>query len=402
MNRNTLLKYIDYFKTPDVFNHVVKYEGYKWEAFSHFEKHWDIEASDFKNMINNAFSKSLNLLNSQNYFPLRMLNENSLKDAEKVRELFRYLSNAGIGLLDRISFFKTEFKKLNQYHFIDKNSYQDHRAISVYLSMIFPETHYLYKYGMFKDVAEKLAFSAHPKRGNDKNILLYNDFCDYIKEELISDTELMAMHKARIPNHLIISDEANYNLLTQDFIYAVNRHIHKFIDTDVSPSARITNISKDNVILKKHVVVLKARANIDYESINRKNTQIGRSGEYYIVEKEKCKLKELGITKEVEHTSIKDGDGLGYDILSYNEKGEKIYIEVKTTVDNFDSPIYITENELQASEKYKNCYYLYRVFYFGKEKNTADILVWNGSLAPLCNFPILYKTVIEEVFFEKK
>lgn len=44
-------------------------EKYKWEAVKHFQEHWDVNASDFLNMLMRATDKTYNLLASMNNFP---------------------------------------------------------------------------------------------------------------------------------------------------------------------------------------------------------------------------------------------------------------------------------------------------------------------------------------------
>jgi len=118
----------------------------------------------------------------------------------------------------------------------------------------------------------------------------------------------------------------------------------------------------------------------------------GKLGEKIVANEEKRKLNKLGLNqlaKKVKTiTNTEDEnitlDGLGYDVESYNEKGEKIYIEVKTSLsannDNID--FYITLNEINflngkteiADKEHAYIYYLYNI---NKEKRKAQILVIN-------------------------
>jgi hypothetical protein len=61
-----------------------------------------------------------------------------------------------------------------------------------------------------------------------------------------------------------------------------------------------------------------------------------------------------------------DGDGLGYDIESFDEKGRKIFIEVKTTKSGKDMPFLISANEVEASAELGPQYRIYRVFGYPK------------------------------------
>ena len=94
-------------------------------------------------------------------------------------------------------------------------------------------------------------------------------------------------------------------------------------------------------------------------------------------------------TKRPSHVSKEEGDGKGYDILSYDDDGKKIYIDVKTTTGEYDEPIYITDAELMMSETVKKQYHLYRIYNFRDGK--GDICVTRGSMARLCKHAAVYK-----------
>lgn len=106
--------------------------------------------------------------------------------------------------------------------------------------------------------------------------------------------------------------------------------------------------------------------------------EIGLAGELLVLRKEKEKLIEAGqqsLANEIIHVSVQLGDGAGYDILSYDENGEKIHIEVKTTLGNSNRAFYISENELDFARNYKDSYKLYRVFNFEINANSADFFI---------------------------
>ena len=51
----------------------------------------------------------------------------------------------------------------------------------------------------------------------------------------------------------------------------------------------------------------------------------------------------------------------GYDIKSFNEDGEEIFIEVKSTVSKGKNHFEITDNEVLAAESLEGSYYIYQV-----------------------------------------
>jgi hypothetical protein len=65
-----------------------------------------------------------------------------------------------------------------------------------------------------------------------------------------------------------------------------------------------------------------------------------------------------------QHGGKEFGDGLGYDIVSFDENGAELLLEVKTTNAGILMPFFITANELAVAERIGDAYRLYRVFDF--------------------------------------
>ncbi|NCU42533.1 MAG: DUF3883 domain-containing protein, partial [Candidatus Moranbacteria bacterium] len=73
---------------------------------------------------------------------------------------------------------------------------------------------------------------------------------------------------------------------------------------------------------------------IDWEELNAKRKKTGLAGEEIVMNIEKKYLRSINrddLARQVEHRSKDQGDGLGYDILSFFEDGREKYIEVKST-----------------------------------------------------------------------
>lgn len=145
---------------------------------------------------------------------------------------------------------------------------------------------------------------------------------------------------------------------------------------------------------KSDKIVLKGTFT-NYIDNEKENKRIGDLGELLVLQHEQEKLKTLGIRKEPEHKSKSEGDGLGYDILSYNEQGKEIFIEVKTTVRNYDAPFFITRNELLRSKQDNDKFFLYRLYEFDDANNNAKYYRRQGDLTELCVNPILYRAIME-------
>ncbi|MBL0308358.1 MAG: DUF3883 domain-containing protein [Bacteroidetes bacterium] len=123
-----------------------------------------------------------------------------------------------------------------------------------------------------------------------------------------------------------------------------------------------------------------------------RNKHLGHLGELFILKNEIAFLTQNGkedLAKNVQHVSIKIGDGLGYDILSFDIEGNEKKIEVKTTRSNITRPFYLTRNELEISVKNPNNYCLYRLFDFDANLNKGKCYIIKGDLSNSLNLDAL-------------
>ena len=98
-----------------------------------------------------------------------------------------------------------------------------------------------------------------------------------------------------------------------------------------------------------------------------RNRKLGREGEELVFqfETERLRGQDRGdLAKKIRWVSQDEGDGAGYDILSYDEYGKELFLEVKTTVGSDTTPFYITRNELSLSSERPDAFRLCRVFNF--------------------------------------
>nr|WP_256595980.1 DUF3883 domain-containing protein [Pseudomonas sp. RW407] len=80
----------------------------------------------------------------------------------------------------------------------------------------------------------------------------------------------------------------------------------------------------------------------------------------------------------LEWVADSQGDGAGYDILSFERDGQSRFIEVKTTNSGIASPFLVSHNELEFSKEAGNQFYLYRVFRF---RNEPRLFTLRGDLS---------------------
>lgn len=371
------------------FAYIHQEEIYKWQAVKRFQEHWDIDADNFTTMLEVSLEKAKNLMDSGNYFPKRMLLKNAGKNPEEIRNLFRSLYDEEEDIISRIETFKQKFNTINASYFPNGLGYQDMRAIVVYLCLKYPDRYYFYKHEMFRDFIPLIDYPYDIKRGATENVTQYTTLCNLIKAEIIKDNAVLELHKSRLTTNEFF--DSSFNILTQDVIYAAVKHIDKFKSEEKRDSIldRFILDQKDTNAISG-TINLKGRFT-NYIENEQENKRLGDLGELLVLEYEKAKLKKAGINKMPEQKSKSEGDGIGYDILSYDGNGNEKYIEVKTTKQTYSSPFFITQNELERSKKDSGKFVLYRLFEFDDNNNRSKYFTYTGDLSPLCVNPVVYK-----------
>lgn len=308
------------------------------------------------------------------------------KEPEQVRQLFRYLYDLSIDLKDRIESFQSGIDAIVELHKEGKisNSYQDDRAVMVYLNMRYPDKYYLYKYGMFVDFAKLIDYADIPKAGDINLIFMFESMCDMILNRVMQDEELLNKYEERKKHYY----DPAYHLLVQDIIYSV----HYFNAPEILEEEKEISVKSFTLQAKDNSLILKGM-HIDHIEKAKAHKELGDAGEEFVYQYERMQVKKykLGSDKQVRWVAKLEGDGLGYDILSYDKFGNEIYIEVKTTIGAEDDSIFITSNELEMSEKFPKQYRLYRVYEFDKLNTVGKISIRKGSLKELCISAQIYK-----------
>ena len=130
----------------------------------------------------------------------------------------------------------------------------------------------------------------------------------------------------------------------------------------------------------------------DYLEREAHNQSLGLAGEQFVVQFEHWRLNQLGLSKladRVDHVSQTKGDGLGYDVLSFEADGRERLIEVKTTSFARETPFFVTKGELALSHEAKEQFRLYRLFEFRQSPRLFEL---SGSLSQHCELdPITYR-----------
>lgn len=109
---------------------------------------------------------------------------------------------------------------------------------------------------------------------------------------------------------------------------------------------------------------------------DRRNRALGSAGEAFVLEVEQRRLANADradLAKQIRWVAQDEGDGAGYDILSYNLVGRERLIEVKTTNGAAKTPFFISRNERDMATERAADWCLYRVHLFAKRPQIFTI-----------------------------
>ncbi|UJW75792.1 MrcB family domain-containing protein [Rhizobium sp. SL42] len=102
--------------------------------------------------------------------------------------------------------------------------------------------------------------------------------------------------------------------------------------------------------------------------------KVGDRGEDIVFNYEREKLASWGLDVNEVRWLAREGETPGWDITSMNQAGEKIFIEVKSSVGSAVSGLIVTANEWQAAVKYGASYHVYVVTNAMHGKATIEII----------------------------
>jgi hypothetical protein len=151
-------------------------------------------------------------------------------------------------------------------------------------------------------------------------------------------------------------------------------------DVQVSPPEPVRDFTVRQPPTRNPVPQLK-----NYLEIDARNRALGRAGEEFVLLFEERRLFDGGrrdLSKQIDHVAISQGDGLGYDVKSFELDGRPRLIEVKTTSFGERTPFLVSKGEVSASVRLAESYQLYRLFNFRKR---AQFFALPGSLRESCH-----------------
>ena len=137
------------------------------------------------------------------------------------------------------------------------------------------------------------------------------------------------------------------------------------------------------------------RAKPDWSKQESNNRDLGLKGELLVLNYEKQGLINKGLPElagKIQHTSVEEGDGAGYDIRSLSSNKETIFIEVKTTKGSKSTPFYMSSNEVKFANSHKDSYKIYRVYNYNDKTNSGKFFIIEGDAVSELNYePTQYR-----------
>jgi hypothetical protein len=139
----------------------------------------------------------------------------------------------------------------------------------------------------------------------------------------------------------------------------------------VNPPSPITGVQKVSERLQRLV------RKFDPVERDKRNRSLGNAGEAFVLDVERHRLAEadrIDLSRRIRWIAQEDGDGAGYDILSFDYSGSERLIEVKTTNGAARTPFFLSRNECDLANERPKAWCIYRVHLFARQPRIFTIL----------------------------
>lgn len=251
-NKSILEKVLAQYKQDFVLTQW-KNENYKWKAVKQFQDNWDVNASDFSEMLSRSLEKTYNLLASANNFPKGMMSEFAKAAPEEVRAMFIALFDESRDVFERMDEFKHQSSVLlEKYGNGAAQHYQYENAISTYLWLRYPDKYYIYKFSEVKTVASELESDYQFRKGAyAENIRNFLNLYDEISAALKEDAELVNLLHSHLTDDCYPDPELKTLAIDVGF-YISRVFLQKNIDAPTRPSLNYAVPSVEEANLPLH------------------------------------------------------------------------------------------------------------------------------------------------------
>lgn len=235
-------------------------EKYKWEAVQWFQKNWDIDDPDFSSMLDNALSKTENLLASQNSFARGMIVAMAKADTNAVKQMFINLYDETAPLEKRVREFLRKSEELREkYNPGDWNMhYQSTNTVSIYLWLRYPDKYFIYKYSVYKDVDKEFGLGFKIKRnGKAEEMVRGYEMYEKIHHYLLKNKAVKELIDSHISDDSTLYPDPNLITATGDFGYYISRK-----HDSLKKSLYAQKVYTMNPFIQKAKSILKNKKNI--------------------------------------------------------------------------------------------------------------------------------------------
>ncbi len=187
-------------------------EFYKYEAIQHFKDNWKWDAPDFGSMVKESIKKQINLIYN---LSISALNRIASDKAEETKKILIRLFDETIDLGERLKIFPKEVDKLIKQIDPTLNGNQDERAMSVYLTFMYPNKYTYYKDSYYSKYCDLIN---EKKSDKGSKYLHYLELIEEFKQKyILEDKELWDLTNATLPESAW-KDEGG-NILAQDILF---------------------------------------------------------------------------------------------------------------------------------------------------------------------------------------
>lgn len=118
---------------------------------------------------------------------------------------------------------------------------------------------------------------------------------------------------------------------------------------------------------------------LDYDKIQKAKNKTGALGEEIVMDILTKEAEAFGLKAPV-HVSKIEGDGLGYDIRSWDADGNEVHVEVKASKDNYADGFEMSYSEVAASLDSHFKYIIYRIYGLNTKTKECKVRVYEGPV----------------------
>ncbi len=236
MNNNNIQQiFSHYIEQFEYINNAEHNENYKWKVAKQFKELMDVALTknkeEFADALDNVREVTQNIIDSSTQ-PFHGLVEFARKEPETVKKMFQELYIDDGGDLKQqqkgiAAFFHKSNELLEKYYPGSYRFKQNFHAVSAYLFLYEPQTHYLFKATQASVFADLLEFYEDWGAGETINLEVYYKMCDFILEQIKGNKELITINQTRFAGGFQVESKDLFpdkekHMLVYDLIYCAS------------------------------------------------------------------------------------------------------------------------------------------------------------------------------------